>query len=94
MEYEYSNQSGQSAQRFGRSAAFLSAFSAVEPQLPGALSSNCRADRHDIDWSAWRGAGFAFMPQAYVDQFGGAAASAVHAPGAAGFFAPATFTRP
>jgi hypothetical protein len=88
MEYEYSNQSGQSAQRFGRSAAFVNAFRTIEPQLPVALSSYCRADTHDIDWSAWRGAGFAFMPQAYVDQFGGAAAPAVCAAGAAGFFAP------
>jgi hypothetical protein len=88
LEYEYSNQSGQSAQRFGRSAAFVRAFRAVAPQLPGALSSYCRADKHDIDWSAWRDAGFAFMPQAYVNQFGGAAAPAVCAAAAAGFFAP------
>lgn len=87
VEYEYSNQSGQSAQRYGRSAAFVSAFRAIEPQLPVALSSYCRADTHDIDWSAWRAAGFAFMPQAYVDQFGGAAAPAVCAAGAGGFFA-------
>ena len=88
MEYEYSNQSGQSAQRFGRSAAFLRAFRAVEPQLPGAVSSYCRADSHDLDWAAWREAGFAFMPQAYVDQFGGAAAPAVCAAAAGSFFAP------
>jgi hypothetical protein len=88
MEYEYSNQSGQSAQRYGRSAAFVNAFRAVEPQLPGALSSYCRADTHDIDWATWRGAGFAFMPQAYVDQFGPVAAPAACAAAAAGFFAP------
>ena len=88
VEYEYSNQSGQSAQRLARSAAFVNAFRAIEPKLPAALSSYCRADRHDIDWSAWRGAGFAFFPQAYVDQFGGAAAPAVCASGAASFFAP------
>ena len=88
MEYEYSNQSGHSAQRYGRSAAFVNAFRAVEPDLPGALSSYCRADTHDIDWSTWRGAGFAFMPQAYVDQFGPVAAPAACAAGAAGFFAP------
>ncbi len=89
MEYEYSNQSGQSAQRFARSAAFVSAFRALEPQLPGALSSYCRADRHDLDWAAWRGAGFAFMPQAYVDQFGGVASPTVCAAAAGGSFAPA-----
>ncbi len=88
VEYEYSNQSGQSAQRAGRSAAFVRAFRTIEPQLPGALSSYCRADKHDIDWPAWRGADFAFMPQAYVDQFGGAAAPAACAAAAAGFFAP------
>ncbi len=88
LEYEYSNQGGQSPQRLARSAAFVSAFRAIEPKLPAAVSSYCRADRHDIDWPAWRGAGFAFFPQAYVDQFGGAAAPAACAAGAAGFFAP------
>jgi hypothetical protein len=88
LEYEYSNQGGQSAQRLARSAAFVSAFRAVEPTLPGAVSSYCRADRHDIDWAAWRGAGFAFMPQAYVDQFGAVASPAACAAGAAGIFAP------
>ena len=88
VEYEFSNQSGQSAQRYGRSAAFVNAFRAVQPQLPGALSSYCRADKHDLDWAAWRDAGFAFMPQAYVDQFGGAAAPATCATGATAFFAP------
>lgn len=88
LEYEYSNQSGQSAQRLGRSSTFVRAFRAIEPQLPTALSSYCRADQHDIDWPAWRAAGFAFMPQAYVDQFGAAAAPAVCAAAAAGFFAP------
>ena len=87
-EYEYSNQSGHSAQRFGRSAVFVQAFRVVEPQLPAALSSYCRADQHDIDWQTWRDAGFAFMPQAYVDQFGSAAAPVVCAAGAGGFFAP------
>jgi len=88
MEYEYSNQSGQSSQRYGRSASFVGAFRAVEPSLPAALSSYCRADMHDIDWASWRAAGFAFMPQAYVDQFGAAAAPAACAAGAGGFFAP------
>jgi len=88
VEYEFSNQSGQSAQRAGRSAAFLKVFRSLETQLPAALSSYCRADQHDIDWAAWRAAGFAFMPQAYVDQFGGAAAPAACAAGAASFFAP------
>ncbi|MGZ4439601.1 MAG: hypothetical protein ACXVZN_04420 [Gaiellaceae bacterium] len=88
MEYEYSNQSGQSAQRFARSASFVTAFRTAEPTLPAAVSSYCRADMHDLDWPAWRGAGFAFMPQAYVDQFGSAAAPAACAAGAGGFFAP------
>ncbi|HVN60973.1 MAG TPA: hypothetical protein VMT59_06900 [Gaiellaceae bacterium] len=88
MEYEYSNQSGQSAQRFARSATFVSTFRAAEPTLPAAVSSYCRADMHDLDWASWRAAGFAFMPQAYVDQFGSAAAPAACAVGAGGFFSP------
>ncbi len=88
LEYEYSNQGGQSPARLARSGAFVSAFRALEPRLPAAVSSYCRADRHDIDWAAWRGAGFSFMPQAYVDQFGGAAAPGACVAGAAGFFAP------
>src|SRR5262249_58558149 len=35
-----------------------------------ALVSYCWPDRNDVDWKAWAGAGFAFLPEAYVDQLG------------------------
>jgi hypothetical protein len=53
-----------------RSERFISAFRALEPTMPAALTSFCRPDQNDLDWGAWAAAGFAFLPQAYVDQLG------------------------
>ena len=45
---------------------FASTFRSLLPDLPAALSSFGRVDKHpDIDWAAWRDQGFEFQPQAY-----------------------------
>lgn len=85
-EYKLTSDDGQSAERFGRSQRFVAAFRALDPALPAAVSSYCRADTQDLDWDAWRRAGFAFLPQAYVNDFGNAASPAACAAAAAGFF--------
>jgi hypothetical protein len=70
-EYEFSGVDGPSAERSGRSARFVAAFRSVRPApFPVGLSSYCRPDRHDIDWAAWRNAGVAFLPEAYVNDVG------------------------
>lgn len=84
--YGYTDGTTQSDTRLGRSHAFVTAFRAAEPTMPAAVSSYCRPDQHDIDWSAWAGAGFAFLPQAYVNDFGPAAAPATCTSAAAQFF--------
>jgi hypothetical protein len=85
-DYEYSGPEGPDAGRYGRSRAFVAAFRARQPRLPAGLSSYCRADRHDLEWAAWRDAGFVFLPQAYVNDFGAEAAPAACARGAGRFF--------
>lgn len=62
-----------------RSQAFVSAFRAAEPTLPAGLSSFC--DANGIGLGPWASAGFAFLPQAYVNDFGTAVspAACVHA---------------
>lgn len=88
-EYEFSGPSGPDDERSRRSARFVSAFRALRPaQFPAGLSSYCRADTHDIDWAAWRNGRFVFLPQAYVNDFGGDAAPATCAAAAQGAFAP------
>jgi hypothetical protein len=72
-DYTYSGPSGPSTDRFRRSGLFVAAFRRLQPSLPAAVSSYCRPDEHDLDWSAWSSAGFAFLPQAYVNDFGTAA---------------------
>lgn len=72
-DYAYSGPSGPSTDRFRRSGLFVAAFRRLQPSLPAAVSSYCRPDEHDLDWSAWSSAGFAFLPQAYVNDFGTAA---------------------
>ena len=62
--------------RFERSRAFATAFRALRTGFPAALSSYCRPDMHDLDWAAWHAAGFVFLPQAYVNDFGADAAPA------------------
>ena len=92
-EYKFSDDGGPSSERFGRSQRFVELFRVLEPETPAAVSSYCRADRQDIDWRAWRGSGFVFLPQAYVNDFGGAASPAACAEGAAEFF-PASAVHP
>lgn len=92
-EYMYTGPDGPSPERFARSRAFVDAFRRLRPELPAAVSSYCRADRHDLDWAAWREAGFAFLPQAYVNDFGSQATPAACAAGARGFF-PADAVHP
>jgi hypothetical protein len=41
---------------------------------------------HDLDWGAWRKAGFVFLPQAYVNDLGVEATPATCARGSRGFF--------
>jgi hypothetical protein len=85
-EYKFSNEDGQSNERFGRSKRFVERFRALEPEMPAAVSSYCRADTQDIDWSAWSGAGFAFLPEAYENDLGSAVSPAACVAGAAAFF--------
>ncbi len=85
-EYKFSGDQGQSAERYERSRQFVDRFRALEPDTPAAISSYCRADTQDIDWAAWNRSGFVFLPQAYVNDFGGAASPAACADGAAEFF--------
>ncbi len=84
--YGYTDGTTQSDVRLARSQQFVSAFRAAEPILPAAVSSYCRPDEHDLDWSAWANGGFQFLPQAYVNDFGPAADPAACAAGAARFF--------
>jgi hypothetical protein len=91
--YGYTLASTQSGARLARSAAFVSAFRKAEPSLPAAVSSYCRPDEHDLDWSAWSSAGFDFLPQAYVNDFGASAAPAACVSGAAKWF-PASHVHP
>lgn len=51
-----------------RSQEFVAAFRAAEPTLPAALSSLC--DAQGVGLQPWASAGFAFLPQAYVNDFG------------------------
>lgn len=85
-EYEYTNDSVWSPERYERSRRFVTAFRRAKPSLPAALSSYCRPDRQDIDWDAWAGGGFAFLPQAYVNDFGEHAAPALCVASAEPFF--------
>jgi hypothetical protein len=85
-EYAYTDGADRSGERYDRSQQFVSTFRALEPALPAAVSSYCRPDQHDLDWAAWSHAGFAFLPQAYVNDFGTLAAPVACANGAAAFF--------
>jgi hypothetical protein len=85
-EYKFSNDDGQSGERYGRSQRFVQRFRALEPEMPAGISSYCRADTQDIDWGAWSGSGFVFLPQAYVNDLGSAVSPSACTRGAAGFF--------
>ncbi len=85
-EYEWTNNDVRDDERLGRSRRFVDAFRARQPALLASVSSFCRADRHDIDWLAWRDAGFAFLPQAYANDFGPGFGPAGCAEGSTGAF--------
>lgn len=87
--YGYTQGPIQSSAGFARSRQFVRAFRASEPTLPAAVSSYCRADEHDLDWAAWANAGFEFLPQAYVNDFGRLASPATCVRAAARWFPPA-----
>jgi hypothetical protein len=70
--------------RADRSQAFVTAFRAAEPNLPAGLSSTC--DANGLGLTAWANAGFAFLPQAYVNDFGPAVAPAACVRAAASAF--------
>ena len=59
---------------WSRSQAFVDAFRAAAPSLPAGLSSFCNAN--GLDLRAWAHAGFVFLPQAYVNDFGASVAPA------------------
>ena len=92
-EYKFSSDDGSSGERFGRSRRYVRAFRVLEPDIPAAISSYCRADTQDIDWRVWNDSRFVFLPQAYVNDFGGATSPAACAEGAAEFF-PANAVHP
>ena len=52
----------------GASQQFVSRFRVLEPSMTAGLSSLC--DAQGIGLSPWASAGFAFLPQAYVNDFG------------------------
>ena len=87
-EYKFSGDQEPSAERYGRSQRFVDVFRNLQPDMPTAISSYCRADKQDIDWRAWLRSGFVFLPQAYVNDFGEAASPAECVEGAAEFFPP------
>lgn len=87
-EYFFSGPEGFSPERFGRSRTFVDAFRRLRPELFAGLSSYCRPDLQDLDWGAWSDTGFAFLPQAYVNDFGPEVAPAVCAAAARGAFSP------
>lgn len=92
-DLSYSGPGGESAERFARSRRFVTEFRRLQPSLPAAVSSYCRPDQHDLDWSAWSSAGFAFLPQAYVNDFGAAASPAECVRAAQAYF-PASSIHP
>jgi hypothetical protein len=75
----------------GRSQQFVDAFRAAEPNLPAGLSSLC--DAAGIGLTAWANAGFDFLPQAYVNDFGAGVAPAACVHAAAPWF-PASRVHP
>lgn len=93
VEFEFSGPDGPSPERSGRSRRFVDRFRALLPSTPAGVSSYCRPDRHDIDWTSWRQAGFAFLPQAYVNDLGQDVSPARCVAGAASFF-PRTAVHP
>ena len=69
-EYKFTNLDGTSAERWNRSLEFARSFRQFTGAVRAAVSSYCRADQQDLDWKAWADRDFAFLPQAYVNQYG------------------------
>ena len=67
-----------------RSQAFVTDFRALEPTLRAGLSSLC--DANGIGLAPWANAGFDFLPQAYVNDFGLGVSPAACVRAASGYF--------
>lgn len=70
--------------RPGASQSFVTRFRQLEPTIPAGLSSLC--DASGIGLAPWARAGFAFLPQAYVNDFGGNVAPSVCVRAASAYF--------
>lgn len=68
----------------GASQSFVSRFRQLEPTMTAGLSSLC--DASGIGLAPWASAGFAFLPQAYVNDFGDNVAPAVCVRAASAYF--------
>jgi hypothetical protein len=70
-----------------RSARFVAAFRGRLPELPAALSSQCLPPP-GLDLHAWSDGSFAYLPQAYVNQFGDRVQPKACLDAVAGIFGP------
>jgi hypothetical protein len=68
----------------GASQQFVSRFRQLEPTMTAGLSSLCNAQ--GIGLQPWAAAGFAFLPQAYVNDFGGAVSPSACVSASTGYF--------
>ena len=68
----------------GASQSFVTRFRQLEPNITAGLSSLC--DASGIGLAPWAQAGFAFLPQAYVNDFGNNVAPAVCVHAASPYF--------
>lgn len=71
-------------QKPGASQSFVAQFRKLEPTMAAGLSSLC--DARGIGLQPWAAAGFAFLPQAYVNDFGSSVSPAACVRAAAGYF--------
>ncbi|MBV8065081.1 MAG: hypothetical protein JOY73_06130 [Actinobacteria bacterium] len=76
-EYAYQGKAGLSQE-------FVSRFRSLEPTITAGLSSLCNASA--IGLGPWASAGFAFLPQAYVNDFGSTVAPSVCVQAATAYF--------
>ncbi|MGH2933493.1 MAG: hypothetical protein ACRDL2_03135 [Gaiellaceae bacterium] len=68
----------------GASQSFVARFRTLEPTMTAGLSSLC--DARGIGLEPWAAGGFAFLPQAYVNDFGSAVTPAACVRAAVGYF--------
>lgn len=68
----------------GASQKFVTAFRKAEPTMLAGLSSFCNAQ--GVGLAPWAAAGFVFLPQAYVNDFGTSVSPAACVHAAAGYF--------